>query len=183
MKQRARFPDSCPQAIPTAGRRSGVMTGLMAAGWCTALMAVAGIHAAQAQPQVGIGTPGASPSVEPPRALGPAFGQREFESNCASCHGMSGRGGGPLVGFLTKSPPDLTQLAKRNGGVFPIARAYEVIEGGAVPAHGSRDMPVWGQDYRVQAATYFMDMPYDPEFYVRTRILALVEYLSRLQSR
>jgi hypothetical protein len=44
-------------------------------------------------------------------------------------------------------------------------------------------MPVWGQDYRVQAATYFMDMPYDPEFYVRTRILALVEYLSRLQSR
>ncbi len=153
---------------------------------CTvAVLAGAGMGAlpAFAQPQVGIGTPGTTPSTEPPRALGPAFGQREFESNCASCHGMNGRGGGPLTGFLTKSPPDLTQLAQRNGGVFPITRAYEVIEGGAVPAHGSREMPVWGQDYRIQAATYFMELPYDPEFYVRSRILALVEYLSRLQSR
>ena len=87
------------------------------------------------------------------------------------------------MSFLSKSPPDLTQLAKNNAGVFPIARAYDVIEGGAVPAHGTRDMPVWGQDYRIQAATYFMDVPYDPEIYVRSRILALVEYLSRIQVR
>lgn len=138
---------------------------------------------APALAQVGIGTPSTQPVKEHTRPLGPAFGQREFESNCASCHGVSGRGGGPLVGFLSKSPPDLTQLAKNNSGVFPIARLYDVIEGGSVPAHGTRDMPVWGQDYRIQAATYFMETPYDPEFYVRSRILALVEYLSRIQAK
>ena len=158
-----------------------VRHGLFAAAASTALLCLGSVFPAQAQ--VGIGAPSTSPVKEQTRALGPAFGQREFESNCASCHGMSGRGDGPLVGFLSKSAPDLTQLAKNNSGVFPIARLYEVIEGGAVPAHGTRDMPVWGQDYRIQAATYFMDTPYDPEFYVRSRILALVEYLSRIQAK
>ena len=136
-----------------------------------------------AQAQVNIGTPSTGPVKEQTRPLGPAFGQREFESNCASCHGVSGRGGGPLVSFLSKSPPDLTQLGKNNSGVFPLSRVYEVIEGGAIPAHGTREMPVWGQDYRIQAATYFMDVPYDPEIYVRSRILALVEYLNRIQTK
>ena len=136
-----------------------------------------------AMAQVNIGAPASGPVTEQTRPLGPAFGQREFESNCASCHGVTGRGGGPLVGFLRQSPPDLTQLAKNNSGVFPLSRVYDVIDGGSVPAHGTREMPVWGQDYRVQAATYFMDVPYDPEIYVRSRILALVEYVNRIQAR
>ena len=111
------------------------------------------------------------------------FGKREFESNCASCHGTSGKGDGPLKEMLSKSPPDLTQLSKKNNGVFPMDRLYQVIEGGDVAAHGSRDMPVWGRDYRIQAGEYYMDVPYDPEAYVRTRILALLEYISRLQAK
>lgn len=77
------------------------------------------------------------------------LGKREFESNCASCHGVDGKGGGAFVELLKRSPPDLTTMAKRNGGVFPISRAYEVIEG-AGPGHGSRDMPIWGKDYQVK---------------------------------
>jgi mono/diheme cytochrome c family protein len=173
-----------PLVIPPQFRRR---TACSRPAWRVAAAAMAALIGASvsphAQAQIGIGTPSTNPVQEQTRPLGPAFGQREFESNCASCHGMTGRGGGPLVGFLSKSPPDLTQLAKTNSGVFPIARLYEVIEGGAVPAHGTRDMPVWGQDYRIQAATYFMDTPYDPEFYVRSRILALVEYLSRIQTK
>jgi mono/diheme cytochrome c family protein len=154
--------------------------------WLGAAIGAAMCWASTATPlyaQVGISTPASGPIKEQGRPLGPAFGKREFESNCASCHGVTGRGGGPLVSYLSKSPPDLTQLSKNNAGVFPIARVYDVIEGGSVPAHGTRDMPVWGQDYRVQAATYFMELPYDPEVYVRTRILALAEYLSRIQAR
>lgn len=109
------------------------------------------------------------------------FGKREFEANCASCHGVSGKGGGPLVEFLKKSPPDLTLLAKKGGGVFPMARLYEVIDGSDVASHGTRDMPVWGRDYKIQAAEYYMDMPYDADAYVRARILALLEYINRLQ--
>ena len=111
------------------------------------------------------------------------IGKREFESNCASCHGVSGKGGGPAVEWLKKSPTDLTTLTKRNAGVFPVSRMYETIEGSNVPSHGSRDMPVWGMDYRIRAAEYYLDVPYDPEVYVRTHILALIEYINRLQER
>ena len=111
------------------------------------------------------------------------FGKREFEANCASCHGITGKGNGSVAELLRKSPPDLTLLAKNNQGVFPMARLYDVIEGANVPAHGSRDMPVWGRDYRIKDAEYYMDVPYDAEAMVRARILALLEYLNRLQVR
>ena len=111
------------------------------------------------------------------------FGKREFEANCASCHGVNGKGQGPLVEFLRRSPPDLTLLAKNNQGVFPMSRLYQVIEGGGLPAHGSRDMPVWGREYRIKDAEYYMDTPYpfEPEAMVRSRLLALLEYINRLQ--
>ena len=111
------------------------------------------------------------------------FGKREFEANCASCHGNSGKGNGPLVELLRRSPPDLTLLAQRNQGVFPINRLYEVVEGGNLPAHGARDMPVWGRAYRIEDAQYYMDGPYNPDVLVRTRLLALLEYINRLQVR
>ena len=111
------------------------------------------------------------------------LGKKEYQENCASCHAMNGKGGGPYVEFLRKSPPDLTLLTKNNGGVFPVNRMYETIEGANVPGHGSRDMPIWGQDYRIKAAEYYMDVPYDQEHYVRARILTLIEYINRLQER
>jgi hypothetical protein len=77
--------------------------------------------------------------------------------------------------------PDLTTLAKRNGGVFPINRVFDTIEGEGIASHGSRDMPIWGMDYKIKAAEYYMDVPYNAEAYVRTRLLSLVDYLYRLQ--
>jgi mono/diheme cytochrome c family protein len=108
------------------------------------------------------------------------LGKREYDANCAVCHGKDGKGNGAYADMLRKSAPDLTTMARRNAGVFPVARTYEVIEGSGV-GHGTRDMPIWGQDYNVKAAEYYMDVPYDPQAYVRGRILALVEYLNRLQ--
>lgn len=110
------------------------------------------------------------------------WGKREFEANCASCHGVSGKGGGVLVEFLRRSPPDLTQLAKNNKGVFPMARLYEVIEGGDIPSHGGRDMPVWGREYRIKDAEYHGEVNYDSAALVRSRILSLLEYINRLQA-
>lgn len=109
------------------------------------------------------------------------FGKREFESNCASCHGVNGKGSGPVTPWLSKSPPDLTTLAKMNNGILPMDRLYQIIMGESVPAHGTRDMPVWGQEYRVMAAEHYMDSPYDPEAFVRARVLSLLEYINRLQ--
>jgi hypothetical protein len=52
-----------------------------------------------------------------------------------------------------------------------------------VAAHGSRDMPVWGRDYRIKDAEHYMDAPYDAQGLVRARILSLLEYIYRLQAK
>lgn len=114
------------------------------------------------------------------------FGKREYDSNCAACHGPKGKGDGPFVDlmYLGKPLPDLTTLAKRNNGVFPTARVYEIIDGRQeIKGHGPREMPIWGRDYLEKMSDTFAVYPYDPEPIVRVRILALVDYIARLQAK
>jgi hypothetical protein len=94
---------------------------------------------------------------------------------------MDARGSGVVTPWLKKSPPDLTLLSKNNGGIFPADRVYKSISGEDSPAHGSREMPIWGQVYRTSAAEYYMDHPYNDEAIVRARILSLLEYINRMQ--
>lgn len=108
------------------------------------------------------------------------LGRREYLGKCAVCHGTDGKGSGLYGEQLKRKPSDLTTLAQRNGGVFPVNRTYEVIEG-AGAGHGTREMPVWGMDYTVQATEQLPDLPYNQALYVRTRIMALLEYLNQLQ--
>lgn len=108
------------------------------------------------------------------------LGKREFESKCAVCHGIDGKGSGPFAEQLKTRLPDLTLLARHNGGIFPVNRTYEIIEG-AAKGHGTRAMPVWGVEYTVQAAEALPDMPYNQAVFVRTRIMALLEYMNQLQ--
>lgn len=120
------------------------------------------------------GTPPQRPKLD--------FGKTEFEAKCATCHGLNGKGSGPTAAFLTRHAADLTVLAKSNGGILPVAAMYDVIIGEKeLPGHGSRDMPSWGLAYRVQAGEHYVDAPYDPDAYVRMRVLALIEYINRLQ--
>lgn len=114
------------------------------------------------------------------------IGKAEYEQKCIICHGAQGKGDG-TYGMLLKTPvPDLTLLSKKNGGVFPFARVFETIEGThEMKAHGTRNMPIWGKEYR--SSKYYDDYLYDPEIdnrshFVRSRILALTEYIYRLQT-
>lgn len=111
-------------------------------------------------------------------------GQKEFEVQCSLCHGMDGKGGGVFNQVMKVVPPDLTVLAKKNGGVFPADRISSVIDGRAeIASHGSRDMPIWGTRYAVPAAEHFVDFPYAQEAYIRARVLMLVEHLYRIQQK
>lgn len=114
-------------------------------------------------------------------------GKREYRDKCAVCHGMSGKGDGGGIDVLKTAPADLTLLSKRNGGVFPVERVAAIIDGRqAVKGHGTQDMPIWGREYlkeTVKADEYFGPMPYDMEMYVRSRILALIDYLNRIQAK
>lgn len=76
------------------------------------------------------------------------IGRSEFLSSCASCHGADGKGKGPVSGQLKVPPSDLTILARNNNGVFPTNAVYETIYGSkTVPAHGTREMPIWGERF------------------------------------
>lgn len=111
-------------------------------------------------------------------------GKAEYNQSCATCHGLDGKGKGSFSEALNLSMPDITVLAKRNGGVFPVTRVYDVIDGRElVKAHGTREMPIWGRHYSVSAAPGYDDYAYNPEAAVRGRVLALIDYLYRLQSK
>jgi mono/diheme cytochrome c family protein len=72
-------------------------------------------------------------------------GQQYFVRYCSACHGMTGRGDGPTAPVLRTAPADLTRIAHRRGGHFPVAEVAAFIAGRTVvPAHGSREMPIWG---------------------------------------
>lgn len=67
---------------------------------------------------------------------------------CASCHGLTGRGDGPVAGSFNIEVPDLTLIARRAGGVYPRDRIEKIIDGRyVIAAHGTRTMPVWGEDF------------------------------------
>lgn len=97
-----------------------------------------------------------------------------YRAHCASCHGVEGRGNGPVGPMMRKQPPDLTQLTRRNGGLFPEARIRRIVDGREVESHGTREMPVWGDVFKTMADGV-ADIP--------TRILAIVRYLESLQQR
>jgi len=72
-------------------------------------------------------------------------GVRLYQVLCSSCHGLTGRGDGPVGLMLRDGVPDLTRIAERNGGKFPAERIHEIIDGRAsFMAHGAPNMPVWG---------------------------------------
>ena len=83
------------------------------------------------------------------RRTSPSSGGEMYRAYCAACHGPSGKGDGPVGTALKSAPTDLTQLAKRTAGKFPELQVFGAINGDVqVPAHGSKDMPVWGVVFR-----------------------------------
>jgi mono/diheme cytochrome c family protein len=104
-------------------------------------------------------------------------GSEVFRTYCATCHGTSGKGDGPLADQLRKRPPDLTQFSKQNQGTFPSEKVRRIIDGREpVTGHGGPDMPVWGDAF----ARSLEDA--DPES-VKQKIQALVEFLQSIQQR
>ena len=115
-------------------------------------------------------------SLQVPSTAPGDAGSQLFGTYCASCHGTAARGDGPLAEQLRHRPPDLTQFTKRNGGMFPSERVYRIIDGRDVPSHGDREMPVWGDVFRMAPAGAIPGG-------VKARIDAVVRYLEGIQER
>ncbi|MEQ1806056.1 MAG: c-type cytochrome [Burkholderiaceae bacterium] len=115
----------------------------------------------------------------------PDAGRNTFLKLCASCHGKSGRGDGPMAPQLRQAPADLTRLAKQHGGVFPSMRVSDSIDGRSAPEvgpHGAREMPVWGTVLRTPAPPGQVKLG-NPDHQARRQMVDLLEYLARIQEK
>lgn len=110
------------------------------------------------------------------------IGSDEYRLSCLNCHGVGGKGNGPMVEFLIKKPSDLTVLSKNHNGEYPFYKVYQTIDGRIlVPGHGDRDMPIWGVRYLEEDAERYGG--FGGEDVVRARILQLVYYIQMLQQK
>jgi mono/diheme cytochrome c family protein len=117
--------------------------------------------------------PGGAQDRKEPRV---EAGGRIYRIYCASCHGASGDGNGPMAEVLKAQPADLTRIRERNGGTFPESRIAAVIDGRLeVRGHGPGGMPVWGLSFRESGRDS------DQETEVRERIQDLVAFLESIQ--
>jgi len=126
----------------------------------------AGVALAQAQP----------PAARDQPLIGSIRGDNLFRAYCASCHGEDAKGNGPLAGWLKVHPSNLTRIAARNGGKFPLERVDRIISGQEALAsgHGTRAMPVWGPA--------FSEVSRDQDL-GRVRIDNLARYLRDIQDQ
>jgi mono/diheme cytochrome c family protein len=109
----------------------------------------------------------------PAQPTSAASGKEMFVSYCAVCHGRDGKGGGPAAAALKVPPADLTVLSQKNGGKFPSAHVANVLgEEADLPAHGNKEMPVWGPVFRGMSRG---------EGDVQLRIANLTKFIESLQ--
>jgi mono/diheme cytochrome c family protein len=112
----------------------------------------------------------------PVKPTSAASGQEMFVMYCAVCHGKDGKGGGPAADALKVPPANLTTLAQKNGGKYPAAHVATVVRGDAnLPAHGNKEMPVWGP--------IFWTMSGGHESEVMQRVTNLTKFVESLQTK
>ena len=122
-----------------------------------------------------LATTGVTRAQSPSDTAVPDGGRVLFSTYCASCHGIGGQGNGPAADELRHRPANLTQFATQNGGVFNGARLRAIIDGRTVKAHGTLEMPIWGDAFKWRQGL--------PEEEITARIEALVRYLETIQER
>jgi mono/diheme cytochrome c family protein len=106
-------------------------------------------------------------------------GSQLYQRFCASCHGKSGEGNGPVAPFFKLLPPDLTQLARRSGGTFPAAKLQRIIDGREdLTPHGAREMPVWGLQFEMASGESAQ-----ARSNAQASIVRLVDYLRTIQKK
>jgi hypothetical protein len=101
-------------------------------------------------------------------------GPELYKAYCAVCHGKEAKGDGPMAPSLKIAVADLTRIASRNHGKFPLTRIEKIISGEEqLPAgHGTRTMPVWGP--------VFSQIAWDQDL-GRLRVFNLAKHLEKIQ--
>ncbi len=105
----------------------------------------------------------------------PTSGEANYKAYCAACHGVSGKGDGPAAPALKIPATDLTRLTANAGGKYPMMHVEQMIRNADSPAHGSKDMPVWGPVFRSLSG--------GNQSSVDLRVANLAKYIETLQTK
>ena len=104
-------------------------------------------------------------------------GRAYYFRYCGSCHGVEGKGDGTVSRSLKLKPADLTQLQKKNKGIFPLEKVMATIDGKTrIDAHGESKMPVWGEIFEKEARAQK-----DPADTSAAKVKVIAEYVSTIQ--
>ncbi len=109
-------------------------------------------------------------------------GKEDYVKYCAECHGSDGKGKGPTLQIIPMNPPppDLTQLAEKNGGKFPFDEVVDTIDGRKnIPSHERLQMPFLGTTLQKPGQEFTPEG--DAE--VKKRIEAMARYVESLQQK
>ncbi|MBD3764102.1 MAG: cytochrome c [Rhodobacterales bacterium] len=108
-------------------------------------------------------------------------GAQLYQDYCAACHGASGKGDGDMANVITIPSPDLTLLARNNGGAFPMLQVVHIIDGRTgVRAHGGA-MPVFGRVFAHDPTPGQSD--WSSLIEARGKVLSLATYLDSIQAK
>jgi len=143
----------------------------MKTGWILASIVLGLVTMACSQDQ-----PATTIKHVPVKPTSAASGPEMYKAYCAVCRGADGKGNGPAAEALKVPPTDLTTLATKNGGKYPALKVSAIIRGEeALPAHGSKEMPIWGN--------LFWSMSGGHEAEVQQRVANINKYLESLQKK
>lgn len=106
-------------------------------------------------------------------------GAEDFATYCAACHGDGGKGDGPLADTVERRPADLTGIAARNGGSFPMTEVMAKIWGYTGGREGAAVMPNFGA--LLESETVLFDSGDGISTPTPLRLVQLAEYVQGLQ--
>jgi len=111
--------------------------------------------------------------------LADELGQAEYMNACASCHGASAAGDGPMAELMTVPVPALTGLSAANDGNFPMLEVIHAIDGRQGTRGHGYPMPIWGDRFLMESG---VPDSFGNEAIVRGRVLSIAYYLESIQN-
>ena len=103
-----------------------------------------------------------------------------FAAHCAACHGADARGSGPEAEGPGRMPPDLTRIADRRDGVWPMLEIMSIVDGYARRVTLRPRMPVIPE--LTEGPVVDFDTGNGLTRQAPARLVALVTYLESIQS-
>ncbi len=106
-------------------------------------------------------------------------GRTIYADKCAACHGSSGKGDGELATRLATSPADLTRIAARRDGVWPMLEVMGIIDGYSTRYLPGTQMPIY--DEFLEGNLVSFDTGNGIQQRTPAGLLAIAQYLETIQ--